>query len=324
MTLCYRVGTKEDCLSTTEEDLTTMFEAKAGFRSGFVSLLGFTNAGKSTLINRFVTGAPAIVSKHPQTTRVHQRCISTNDQRQIVFVDTPGWLERKGLMDKIIRKEINRGLAGSDVYLHVIDARRPDPERNLQLSRRLLRKCSSPVVVALNKVDGMARAKVLPMLTELFETLKPVEIVPVSAHRGSNFDELDRVLSRLLPEGPMLYPVDMRVDQPRDMLFSEFIREQVFLLTYEEVPFSCAVEVTKVSGRKPMEVHATIFVERESQKGILVGEGGKAVGRIRRLANDRAAAFVGKPVAVHLHVKVSKDWKKDARRLREFGYALED
>jgi len=294
-----------------------------GFRSGFVAVAGLPNAGKSTLINAFIEGAPLITSWRPQTTRFHIRCICTNDRRQIIFVDTPGWHRKKGKLETFMLEEIARGLDGVDVLLYVIDASDPSPDRNVAIYREAVATAKGVGcrIIALAKADKIPRPRLLPLIERFHGECGPDELVPLSAVKAENLHALDEVITSHLPEGPQFYPDDILVDRPDEFVFSEFVREQLHRLTFDEVPFSLAVEVDKVSqGDKRVKIEATVYVERDSQKGIVIGGGGDAIQKVRANAAARIARFTGKKVTLSLHVKVAENWTDKVGRLRSLGY----
>ncbi len=298
-------------------------EGSVSYRSGFIAVLGLPNVGKSTLINVFFEGAPLITSPKPQTTRFHVRCIHTDERRQVILVDTPGWYEGGEALARFMRREIERAIDGVDVLLYVVDASRPALDENERLYRRLLRGAGkrTPVVMVLNKVDLAGKERTLELLDTLWKRFSPREIVPVSALQRFNVDELDRVVTSLLPEGPMLYPPEMVVDRDEEFLFGEFIREQIYHVTHQEIPFKVAVDVQRVEREEGrIFVEAYIYVVRDSQKGILIGREGRKIKEIKKLASIRIRRFTGCKVELSLRVKVAKNWTKRASLLGYFGY----
>lgn len=293
------------------------------FRSGFVSIVGMPNAGKSTLINQLLEKALCITSFKPQTTRYHLRCIATTPERQIVFVDTPGWVASQKQMDKLMRKEIYRGAEGVDVIIFVIDATRLNLEANREAWKALVTSSKSHRVLALNKIDKFSKVELIPILQKLQETFEPEALVPISAFKRSNIDELDRVITSMLPEGPQLYPEDQVADRPKEFLLAEMIREQLYFVTKQELPFSCAVHVESFSEEENrVEMAAAIYVEKDSQKGILIGAGGSMIKDIRERAQKRIHDFLGKKskVKLELTVRVKRNWRQDPEILKALGF----
>ncbi|MBI4871967.1 MAG: GTPase Era [Candidatus Riflebacteria bacterium] len=301
-------------------DAPPAFGTAPGYRSGFVAVLGLPNVGKSTLVNCFFDNDPCIVSYKPQTTRFHIRCISTDERRQIVFVDTPGWHARGRGLGAFMRREITHSLSGADLLLFLVDAVHPDLERNRYAHAVLMQGVNTPRVLAVNKIDRIGSSRVAALLDQFYKVFEPKEIVPISASEETNIDELDRVMTALLPEGPPLYPPETVVDKPQEFLITEFIREQLYAVTREEIPFSCAVELVSVDRNlDPIHVEANILVEKQSQKGILIGAGGSMIARIRRLSGVRIKRFFGRPVDLSLWVKVHPKWAADELLLSRMG-----
>ena len=298
-------------------------DAKAPFKSGFVTIVGMPNAGKSTLINAFLQKAMCITSFKPQTTRYHLRCIATSADRQIIFVDTPGWISSQKQMDKLLRKEIYRGAEGVDVIVYVIDATRMNIEANRDAWKSLVTSSKAHRVLALNKIDKFSRLQLIPMLDMLQKTFEPEVLVPVSAFKRTNIDELDRVVTAFLPTGPKYYPEEQVADRPTEFLLSEFIREQLYFVTREELPFSCAVQVESFEeADNKYAMSAAIYVEKDSQKGILIGAKGSMIKDIRERATKRIHEFLGKgsKVKLELTVAVKKNWRQDPMILKSLGF----
>lgn len=293
------------------------------FRSGFVTIVGLPNAGKSTLINQFLERALCITSFKPQTTRYHLRCIATSEDRQMIFVDTPGFLTSQKQMDKLLRKEVYRGIEGVDVILFVIDATRLNLEANKEAWKALVTSSKAHRVLALNKIDKFSKVELIPILQKLQEQFEPEALVPISAYKRKNIEELDRVITGMLPEGPKYYPVDQVSDRPMEFLLSEFIREQLYFVTKQELPFSCAVHVEafETEGEK-VKMAAQIFVEKESQKGILIGAAGSMIKEIKERSQKRIHDFLGKrsKVKLELNVAVKKNWRQDPETLKTLGF----
>ena len=294
----------------------------ATFRNGFVTIVGMPNAGKSTLVNAFLQKALCITSFKPQTTRYHLRCIATSADRQIVFVDTPGWIASQKPMDKAMRKEIYRGAEGVDVILYVVDATRLNVEANREAWKALVSSSKAHRVLVLNKIDKFSKVELIPMLTKLQEAFEPEALVPVSATKRKNLDELDKVVTGFLKEGPQFYPDDQVADRPIEFLLSEMIREQLYLVTRQELPFSCAVHVeTFEHDEKKLTMSAAIYVEKESQKGILIGAGGAMIKEIRERATKRIHDFLKRTkVKLELTVRVKRNWRQDPEMLRTIGF----
>ena len=298
-------------------------EAPGTFRSGFVTIVGMPNSGKSTLINSFLQRALCITSFKPQTTRYHLRCIATTEDRQLIFVDTPGWIASQKQMDKLLRKEIYRGIEGVDVIVFLVDATRMNLEANRDAWKALVTSTKSHRVLALNKIDRFSKVELIPILNQLQQAFEPEALVPISAFKRTNIDELDRVVTSMLPEGPKYYPDEQVADRPMEFLLSEFIREQLYFVTKQELPFSCAVHVEsyETEGDK-VKLVAAIFVEKDSQKGILIGAAGSMIKDIRERAQKRIHDFLGKKskVKLELTVSVKKNWRQDPETLKTLGF----
>ena len=296
------------------------------FRAGFVSLLGRPNAGKSTLLNRLVGAKMAIVSPRPQTTRNRITGILHRPDAQVIFVDTPGLHAGGGKLGRFMLETAQRAVEDVDAVCLVVDAsdrRGRDPD---ELVLAPLREYRGTTVCALNKVDLVQpRAALLPLLERWRDAHPFQELVPISATDGTNCDRLVELLVAALPVHPPLFPADATSDQPETFWAAEVVREQVFHFVHQEVPYATAVRVEELTERgDPPVVHvqATIFVEQDSQKGILIGKGGGMLKRIGTAARGQLEAFFGVKVFLELHVQVRHNWRKDSNALREFGFRL--
>jgi len=295
-----------------------------GQRAGFVSLVGRPNSGKSTLLNRLVGEKLAIVSPRPQTTRNRITGIRNLPGVQIVFVDTPGLHTATGKLGAFMRQTVERALEDVDLVCVVADVtgpEHPDPEM-----LELLRRHDGPAYCVLNKTDRLhAKARLLPLIDAWRSSGRFSEIVPVSALDGNNCDRLLGLIVEALPEHPAFFPPDATSDQPETFYVAEVIREKIFLLTHEEIPYAVAVKVEELTERTAPEalyIRATIFVERDSQKGILIGQAGSMLKRIGTTARRELEAFFGIKVYLALTVQVRRQWRKDNRALREFGFLM--
>jgi len=289
-------------------------------RSGFVALAGRPNAGKSTLVNAIVGGKVAIVSDKPQTTRREIRGIATGDDWQLVLVDLPGVQRPRDPLTERMQGQVERSLADADAVLLVLggDQRVGPGDRFIA---RAIRNVGLPAATVLNKVDLLDEGRTLAGLAAAADLGMEGEVFPVSARRGTGVPELVEHLVRLLPEGPFLYPPDERSDLPERVRLAELIREQTLLRTREEVPHSVEVEIDELEERDDgsLLVHARIWAETESQKGILIGAGGrmvKAIGTAARRELDREA---GRRVHLDLTVRVRKGWRRDEGLLDRLG-----
>jgi GTP-binding protein Era len=297
-------------------------EKPEGFRSGFVSLIGRPNVGKSTLLNLLLGQKIAIISPKPQTTRNRILGVKNLPAGQIIFLDTPGIHRSGNLLNQSMVRAALATLQEVDVVCLLIEANDPDHEENDWIVENL-QKVRKPVFLAINKIDLVPKGNLLSIM-ERFSQKRPFEqIVPISAVLGDGVDILVRELLKILPEGPRLFPEDMVTDLPERFLAAELIREKVFQLTREEIPYATAVVIEEFKEREEKNlvvIRATIQVERETQKGILIGEKGKRLKEIGRLAREEMEALLGVRVFLELWVKVEKNWRGDALALRRLGF----
>jgi GTP-binding protein Era len=289
-------------------------------KSGFVAFLGRPNAGKSTLLNRILGQKLAIVSDKPQTTRTRIAGVKNFADAQVMFVDTPGVHKPTHRMNVRMVDTALEAMREVDVVCLVVDASvKPGPGDRHLLT--LLKDVTVPVILALNKVDLVAKTKLLPLLDQYSKAYPFAELVPLSAADGTNVDTLEGLFVRYLPEGEPLYPPEYFTDQSERFFASEIVREQVLQLTHDELPFSTAVVVDAFdeSERGLIKLYCTILVERESQKPIVVGKAGsmiKAIGTGARLGLEQ---HFGQKVFLDLHVKVKSEWRDNDRLLDEIG-----
>ena len=292
-------------------------------RSGFVSLAGEPNVGKSTLLNRLIGEDLAIISPKPQTTWQVVRGILTTERGQVIFVDTPGIHQSRDVLGSYMVTAARSANFDADLVFWMVDCR-----KDLDLSEQFFLEhlpTRSPAFLLLNKVDLIPRLHLLPLIERIQGRYPFKEIVPVSALKGENLDRLMELTWKYLPPGPLLFPSDQISDQPEREIVKEFIREQVFLLTHQEIPYSTAVmieEMREQTERKKLYISAIVFVERKSQKGILVGKKGAMIKRIGTAARDRIENLLGVPVYLELRVKVRDEWRKKKSSLKEFGFDI--
>jgi GTP-binding protein Era len=307
--------------------LPALGENPEGYRSGFVAVIGLPNVGKSTLVNALVGREVLITSDKPQTTRHQIRCVSTTPARQILFVDTPGWLDQRRKIDTAMMREIRMGIDGVDLLVYLVDGIRPDLKRVTEIVSGVRKEGSKiPFLMLVSKIDKLGKAKVIPLLTKLHMEYAPDELIPVSGLTGDNLEELDKVLTGLLPEGPVLYPPETVVDRPETFLAAEFIREQIFRETRQEIPFATAVEIERYQEKdRTLDVGAVIYVDRKSQKGILLGKQGCMIREIKRRSIIRLKKYTKvKKVKLDLFVKVVEGWRDKAGTLKELGIGVEE
>ncbi len=298
-------------------------EKPEDFRSGFVAIVGAPNVGKSTLLNQLLEEKVAIATPKPQTTRRQIRGILTGDNFQIVFVDTPGFHESKKLLNKMLIRWTMQALEDIDVVLFVVDVTRRNRPQEMAILD-LLRQAGRPVILILNKIDRVAKANILPMIDDLKNAYPFDALIPVSALYRDGIDRVLEETLRLLPQGPQYYDGTVRTDQSREDVAAELIREKVFLLAEQEVPYSTAVNINSLEydkNKNLIRIDATIFVERPSQKGIIIGKGGKFIKKIGRLARKELEEIWGHKVFISLWVKVLKDWSRDEKALKKLGLA---
>lgn len=294
-----------------------------GFRSGFVAIAGRANVGKSTLMNRLVGSKLSIVSAVPQTTRFPIRGVLHREGCQVVFIDTPGIHKPRHRMNEEMVQLATRVLREVDLIMVLVDASEGFGPGDRFVFERI-KQAGARSFLILNKVDLMPRERLLPLMDEagrggLFE-----EIVPVSALGGENCDRLERLIVERMPPGPPHFPPDMLTDLPRRLAAAEIVREQVFVQTRQEVPHATAVMVdTMEEGEDGVtRINATLFVDRESQKGILIGEGGRMMKSIGTASRHALEALLAGRVHLSLWVKVKEGWRDDASLLRLIGLPL--
>ena len=298
-----------------------MNETVKHYKSGFVAVVGRPNVGKSTLLNQIIGQKIAIVSDTPQTTRNRILGILTLPDAQILFLDTPGIHKPQHKLGEYMVNSARSALREVDLILFVSDVTESvGPGERFILD--MLKQEQTPVILVLNKVDLVAKDKLLPIISQYSAFRDFAAIVPVSALAGSNVDRLLSVIKDLLPEGPQYYPEDEVTDQPERVVAAEFIREKIFRLTREEIPHSTAVEVEEMKTRPNGDVflRATIYVERESQKGIIIGAKGAMLKEIGQQARLDMENIFGSRFFVDLWVKVKNDWRNKEGSLRMFGY----
>lgn len=297
-----------------------MMDEKKDYKSGFVALIGRPNVGKSTLLNFLVGQKVAIMSPQPQTTRNKISGIYTDDQEQIVFIDTPGIHKPKNKLDDFMDKSSYSALDEVDVVLFMVE---PEPAgKGDQYIAELLKKIKKPVFLVINKIDKVHPDKLLSIIDSYKNLGDFAEIVPISASQGNNVSELIKTIAKYLPEGPQFYDADQLTDRPEYFIVAELIREQVLKLTHEEVPHATAVVVDRMrdlEGGK-LQIEATIYVERPGQKGIIIGKKGQMLKQIGIAARQEIEALLGEKVNLRLWVKVQKNWRSDPAFLKSIGY----
>ena len=291
-------------------------------RSGFVALIGRPNAGKSTLVNAIVGEKVAITSDTPQTTRHRLRAILDRDDAQVVFVDTPGMHKPKDALGEELNRSALLGVSDVDVACLLVDATKPVGRGDEWVAEQLSsRRCTR--VLVLTKADIATPEKVAAQLAAASKLADFDETVVLSAVEGFNVDGFVEIVIRHLPEGPRYFPREMRTDQPVEVMIAEFIREKALHLTFDEVPHAVGVVVDDLKwddAANLARIWAVLYVERDSQKGILIGSGGEMIKRIGTEAREDLEILLGRRVFLDLRVKLKKDWRRDASQIRRFGY----
>lgn len=293
-------------------------------KSGFVSVVGRPNVGKSTLLNRILKEKLSITSNKAQTTRNRITMIHTDDRGQIVFLDTPGIQSPKNKLGDYMLKTSVSSMEGVDVILMVVDmSDYLGPKDKMILEAMDKEGRDIPAILVINKVDMAPRDEVLPIIAKFAAMERFDDIVPVSALKDENVDHLLDVIFEHLPEGPQYFPEDMITDQPEKFIVAELIREKGLFYLRDEVPHGLAVSIDSMKepeGKDIMEIQATIYVERDSHKGIIIGKDGQMLKRIGTEARKEIEAFLSERVNLRLWVKVSKNWREKDEKVKAFGY----
>ncbi|OKO91265.1 GTP-binding protein Era [Geobacillus proteiniphilus] len=295
---------------------------KEGYKSGFVAIIGRPNVGKSTFLNRVIGQKIAIMSDKPQTTRNKIQGVYTDDDAQIIFIDTPGVHKPKHKLGDFMMKVALNALREVDLILFMVNAEEGFGRGEAFIIERL-KEVDTPVFLVINKIDRVHPDELLPLI-DRYKDLHPfAEIVPISALEGNNVDRLLEQIKERLPEGPQYYPPDQITDHPEQFIIAELIREKALHLTREEVPHSIAVVVERIERREgspTVYISAVIVVERDSQKGIIIGKQGRMLKEIGQRARADIEALLGSRVFLELWVKVQKDWRNRLSQLRDFGF----
>lgn len=299
-----------------------MINTNTNYKSGFVSIIGRPNVGKSTFLNRVIGQKIAIMSDKPQTTRNKIQGVYTQDDAQIVFIDTPGIHKPKHKLGDFMMKVAQNTLKEVDLILFMINAKE-GLGRGDEFIIEKLKETSTPVYLVINKIDEVHPDELLPLMETYKSLFNFKEIIPISALQGNNVETLLEQIKQFLPEGPQYYPADQVTDHPERFIVSELIREKVLHLTREEVPHSIAVAIDSMKKRERgdiVDIQATIVVERDSQKGIVIGKQGKVLKEVGQKARMDIEALLGSKVFLELWVKVQKDWRNKQSQLRDFGF----
>ncbi len=297
-------------------------EPENAYRSGFAGIVGRPNVGKSTLLNNLMHRKLAIISEKPQTTRNKIRCVWTRDDAQIIFVDTPGFHKPKNALGERLNKAVRETFSEVDIITFILDGTQTIGRGDLFIAGELA-ELDTPVIAVLNKRDRLSADQLEAQMAVAEKLGDFRDIIPVSAKTGENVHALIERIVEFLPEGPKYYPEDVFTDQPASFIVAELIREKVLQLTREEIPHSVAVVVKGIEKREDKElvdVEAVIYVERDSQKGIIIGKGGRMLKEIGTRARVEIEPLLGERVFLRLQVAVEKDWAKRPQMVKRLGY----
>ncbi|WP_201713530.1 GTPase Era [Rossellomorea arthrocnemi] len=293
------------------------------YKSGFISIIGRPNVGKSTFLNRVIGQKIAIMSDKPQTTRNKVQGVYTTDDAQMIFIDTPGIHKPKHKLGDFMMKIAQNTLKEVDVILFMVNVEEGLGKGDHFIIEKL-KGVKTPVYLILNKIDQIHPDALLPMIQQYNDLFPFAATVPISALEGNNVDQLLQLLKDQLPEGPQFYPADQITDHPERFIVSELIREKVLHLTREEIPHSIAVMIDKMERKEEkdlIDVIATIIVERDSQKGIVIGKKGSMLKEVGKRSRVDIENLLGSKVYLELWVKVQKDWRNRSSNLRDFGFS---
>jgi len=293
----------------------------SGFRSGVVAVVGRPNVGKSTLVNAIMGQKVAIVSDKPQTTRRGVHAIWSTHEAQVVLTDTPGFHKPRTLLGARLNDLVGDAVSGVDLVLHVVDAAAGVGTGDAFVYEQKVRPTGAPAICVVNKVDALRGRAEVPQLAAAAGIGDYVEVVPISAKLGKGIGMLRGLVIERLPEGPALYPEEMITDQPVEVRLAEIVREKALAVTRQEVPHSIAVVVEELERDDSLvKVHASLVVERDSQKGIVIGRGGETLKTIGSRAREEMELVLGTKVFLDLRVKVLKEWQRDPRALERLGF----
>ncbi|GIV59667.1 MAG: GTPase Era [Rhodothermaceae bacterium] len=292
-------------------------DVPADHRSGYVAIIGKPNVGKSTLLNALLGRKLAIVTPKPQTTRHRILGIRSDERAQIIFLDTPGIIKPRYRLQEAMMRDVAGAIRDADLLLFMADATRDRPD-----TFSLEHLGDRPALLVLNKMDLIRQEEALPLVKAYTELRSFEEVIPISALQGTNLDRLLEAIIARLPVGPPFYPRDMLSEHPERFFIAEIIREKIFQQYRDEIPYSTQVNIVTYQERPEGKdfIDAEIVVERDTQKAILIGKGGRALKRVGQAAREDIEAFLGKPVYLQLHVKVRADWRNTDTYLRAYGY----
>jgi GTP-binding protein Era len=309
--------------SEPSAELVAPSKPETPFKSGFVAIVGLPNAGKSTLVNALVGRKVAIVSAKPQTTRNRIIGIAHRPGAQIVLVDTPGLHRPTSALGRQMAEEIEKGVEGVDLVAVIVDATR-EFSREDQFPIERARRFAGPSFLLLNKIDRVEKLKLLPLIDRFRQEHDWAEVIPISALKREGLDELLAELVRYLPEGAPLFPEDQFTDQPERFLAAELVREKALALTQQEVPYSLGVAIEKFEeSERLVKIYATILVEREGQRGILIGKGGAMIKKIGTQARMELEKLLGTKIYLELFVKVQPGWRDNPSIVEQLDWRRE-
>ena len=301
------------------------------FKAGYVSIVGEPNVGKSTLLNTLLQYKLSIVTPKPQTTRHRIIGIMNGENYQVIFFDTPGIIKPRYLLQEVMVEFADSALKDSDIILFMVDVKRVRMDEAILKTPAFQRLRNyveqKPIILVINKIDLINKLEVLPVIDFFSKVFQFKEIVPVSALKGQNIDELKKVIVEYLPVHPPFYPPDMITEHPERFFVAEIIREKIFQKYRQEIPYSTTVSVVEFrestdEGGKDY-IRAEIYVEKDSQKGIIIGKDGQALKKIGELARKEIEWFLGRSVFLELYVKVREKWREDRSWLKRLGYKIE-
>ncbi|NPA58767.1 MAG: GTPase Era [Aquificae bacterium] len=300
-------------------------EENTDFKAGFVALVGRPNVGKSTILNNILGTKLSIVSPKPQTTRMRILGVKHDKDAQIIFLDTPGVQKGKDILTKVVMESAVGSMEEADLIVFIIEADKGWTKEDEQILENYLKKLDKPVILVINKIDKMQdKRMLLPLIEESAKKYNFVEIIPVSAVKGENLDRLIEAIKKYLPQSPPLFPEDQITDLPLKFYIAEIIREKIFQNTKQELPYSAAVEVENIregdKNKDMLFIDATIYVEKDNHKGIIIGRKGQMLKKIGQQAREELEHLLGKKVHLNLWVKVKPKWKEDIRLLKMLGY----
>lgn len=291
-----------------------------GFKAGFAAILGRPNAGKSTLVNRLVGQKVAIVSPKPQTTRNRIQGIVNREGAQIVLIDTPGIHKPENMLGRQMMAEVRQALEAMDVLLLIVDAKTEFGGGD-RFALEMVKDAKTPAILLLNKVDAIAKVRLLPLIVRYAKEHEFVEIIPISALTGDGLEVVLNEIVKRLPENPPYFPPEQYTDQPERFLAAEIVREKAIVASRQEVPYAIAVLIDSFEeGAKLTRIRATIYVERDGQKGILIGKGGAMLKKIGTEARLELEALLSTKIFLGLHVKVQENWRDRPALVRQLDW----